>query len=213
MINVMIVDDHQMLIDGIKAMLAEEAGIGIVADAYNGLEALEKLEQHVVDLVLLDINMPVMDGVETCRQIKKLHPSVRILALTMYNEGSIVTQMLQSGAHGFILKNTGRTNLIEAITEVYEGRTYFDQQVKEALMKSMMPDRKAGVAFIPKLTRREKDILRLIVLENSAQEIAAKLFISPNTVETHRRHLLEKLNVKNSAGLVRVALENKLVEY
>lgn len=213
MINVLIVDDHQMLIDGIKAMLSEEPGVQIVAEAYHGIEALEKLEQHSVDLVLLDINMPVMDGVEACRQIKKLHPSVRILALTMYNEGSIVSQMLHSGAHGFILKNTGKTNLIEAITEVYEGKTYFDQQVKEALMKSMMPDRKASAAFIPKLTRREKDILRLIVLENSAQEIANQLFISPNTVETHRKHLLEKLNVKNSAGLVRVALERKLVEY
>lgn len=213
MIKVLIADDHQMLIDGIKAMLSEEGHIIVAAEAYNGIEALEMLEKYPADVVLLDINMPVMDGVEACQQIKKLHPSVRILALTMYNEGSIVSQMLQSGVHGFILKNTGKINLIEAITEVYEGRTYFDQQVKEALMKSMMPDKKLSVSFLPKLTRREKDILRLIVLENSAQEIADKLFISPNTVETHRRHLLEKLNVKNSAGLVRIALEKKLVEY
>ena len=156
--------------------------------------------------------MPVMDGVETCKKLKKMHPLVKILALTMYDEGAMISKMVKSGAMGYILKNTGKEKLIEAIKTVYEGATYFSDRVKETLITSMTTGKKTTNSyFIPNLTRREKEIIELIVYEYTTNEIAEKLFISEKTVETHRKNLLQKLNVRNTAGLVRIVFEKGLL--
>ncbi len=213
MINLVIADDHQMMIEGLTAMLKDEKEIKIVGTASNGLEVLEILEQHQVHVVLLDINMPLMDGVDTCRKIRKMHPMVNVLALTMYDEGGLITSMIKSGAKGYILKNTGKTHLLLAINAIVRGESYFPEKIKEKLVLSMMNEKKhSSFTMLPKLTRREKEIVRLIVNEKTTQEIADLLFISVKTVETHRKNLMEKLNVRNIAGLVRIAVEKGLVE-
>ncbi len=213
MINLVIADDHQMMIEGLMAMLKDEENIDIVGIASNGLEVLEILEQQSAHIVLLDINMPVMDGVDTCKRIKKMHPMVKVLALTMYDEGGLITSMIKSGAKGYILKNTGKSQLLEAIHALFDGSTYFPEKIKEKLLSSMMNERShTSFTVLPKLTRREKEIIRLIVNEKTTQEIADLLFISMKTVETHRKNLMEKLSVRNIAGLVRIAVEKGLIE-
>lgn len=210
MIKILIADDHQMMRDGLKAMLSDDQDIQIVAEANNGLEVLEILDKEKIDLVILDINMPVLDGVEVCKKMKKMHPMVHILALTMYEEGGLISSMIKNGAKGYILKNTGKEKLIEAVKTIYSGGTYFSDKIKETLISSMVTGSKSSGSIIPKLTRREKEIIDLIVNEYTTTEIADKLFISEKTVETHRKHLLQKLNVRNTAGLVRIAVEKGL---
>ncbi len=213
MINIIIADDHQMMIDGLTSLLREEQDIRIAGTATNGLEVLKILEDTKADIVLLDINMPLMDGVDTCKQIRKLHPTVTVLALSMYDEGGLITSMIKNGAKGYILKNTGKEKLLNAIHALYKGGSYFPESIKEKLLSSMMKEKgRSTSALLPKLTKREKEIIRLIVNEQTTQEIADKLFISIKTVESHRKNLLQKLNVRNTAGLVRIAIEKGLVD-
>lgn len=212
MIKLLIADDHKMLRDGIKAITSDNDEIEIVGEAANGIEVLNLLEKIDVDVVLLDINMPHMDGVETCKKIIKLYPLIHVLALTMYDEGGLISKMVKYGAKGYILKNTGKEKLIEAIRAVYEGKTYFSDKVKDTLIMSMAPATKSNTgSFMPKLTKREKEVIHLIVNEFTTAEIAEKLFISEKTVETHRKNLLQKLNVRNTAGLVRIVMEKDLL--
>lgn len=212
MIRLLIADDHQVLRDGLKAMLTNHRELEVVAEASNGMEVLEALEKHEVDIVLLDINMPILDGVETCKKLKKLHPFVKVLALTMYDEGTLISRMVKNGAKGYILKNTGKEKLVDAIKTVQNGDTYFSEGVKDALINSMIVEKgKSTSSYMPNLTRREKEIIKLIVNEQTTAEIAEQLFISEKTVETHRKNLLQKLNVRNTAGLVRVVLEKGLL--
>ncbi len=214
MINILIVDDHKVLIDGIKSILADQEDIQVVAEALNGPETLRLLEQKEVDVVLLDINLPGQDGIEICKIITKSYPSVKVLALTMFNEGSFIHGMLKSGAKGYLLKNSGKDEVIAAIRSVDKGEKYFSKEVSNTLIESMMPGReKKTSGFIPKLTRRETEILKLIVEEHTTAEIAKKLFLGLSTVETHRKNLLSKVGVRNTAGLVRVALEHKLLDH
>ncbi len=212
MIKLLIADDHQMLKDGLKAMLKDNKEIDVVAEANNGIEVLEKMANAKADVVLLDINMPVLDGIETCKKLKQMFPLVKILALTMYDEGNLISKMVKNGAKGYILKNTGKEKLIEAIKTIYSGGTYFSDRVKDTLITSMVSGKtKKSSSFIPGLTRREKEIIELIVNEYTTHEIAEKLFISEKTVETHRKNLLQKLNARNTAGLVRIAMEKGLI--
>ena len=212
MIKLLIADDHKMLRDGINAMITDCYEIKVIGEASNGIEVLKLLELIETDVLLLDINMPHMDGVETCKKVNKLYPFVNILALTMYDEGAMISKMIKYGAKGYILKNTGKEKLIEAIKAVYNGQNYFSDRVKDTLIMSLSPEKKSNSgAFIPKLTKREKEIINLIVNEHTTSEIAEQLFISEKTVETHRKNLLQKLNVRNTAGLVRIALEKGLL--
>jgi DNA-binding NarL/FixJ family response regulator len=213
MIRLLIADDHQMLKDGLKALLNNNEDIRIMGEANNGLEVLEILSKIPMDVVMLDINMPIMDGIETCKKIKQLHPLTKILVLTMYEEGNLISKIVKNGATGYILKNTGKDKLIEAIKTVYGGGTYFSDRVKDALIASMVSEKnKNNQSYIPSLTRREREIIELIVYENTTHEIAEKLFISEKTVETHRKNLLQKLNARNTAGLVRIAIQKGLVK-
>lgn len=213
MIRILIADDHQMMRDGLKSMLQDEDDMEIVAEAENGKAALQAVMENDIDLAILDINMPEMDGVEVCKQITRSKKSTCILALTMYDEASIITNMVKNGARGYILKNAGKENLVKALRTIYAGDTYFPDQIKEAYFASLIPgDKNTHEQFVPKLTRREKEIIALIVDEFTTSEIADKLFISEKTVETHRQHLLQKFNVRNTAGLVRAAFEKGFID-
>lgn len=213
MIRILIADDHTMFVEGIESILDGLDHIQVAGKCHTGPAVFDLLETEEVDVLLLDINLPGMNGIEVCQRISKEYPDIKVLALSMHNEESFVTEILKYGAQGYILKNTGKKELISAIEQVFKGQSYFSEAVTETIMKSLVNQRagqKRTGPLMPKISRREKDVLDLIVKEHTTQEIADKLFISLKTVESHRRSLLTKLNVRNTAGLVRVALENNL---
>jgi two-component system nitrate/nitrite response regulator NarL len=204
MINIMIADDHKMIIDGLTSMLATEAGVKVTAEASSGRELLEKMQYSPVDIILMDINMPELDGIEATRKVKAKYPAVRILVISMYNNPEFIRSLLEAGASGYILKNTGKDELMEAIRQVHAGHNYYGKEVTKVMMESL---RGSSPNSNFSLTNREKEVLKLIVEECTTSEIAERLFISTHTVETHRKNLLSKLNLKNTAGLVKYAIE------
>lgn len=211
----MIADDHNMFVEGIESILEGHEHIQVVSKCYTGPEVFERMPVDKPDVILLDINLPVMNGLEVCQKLNKEYPAVKVLALSMHNEESFVMEILKYGAQGYILKNTGKKELITAIETIYAGQSYFSEEVTETIMKSLVNQRsgnKKTTSLAPKISRREKDVLELIVREYTTQEIADTLFISLKTVESHRRSLLTKLGVRNTAGLVRVAIENQLTK-
>ena len=211
MIRVLIADDHQMFIDGIKSLLVNNKRIQIIGEAHNGFEVTEFVGKQAVDLILLDMSMPVMDGMEAMKIVKQKFPDLKIIMLTMFNTRDQIEKLLRAGADGYVLKNTGKEELVLAIETVMKGESFFSKEVTEQIMAGMQKKKLANRnAAIVELTEREKDVLKLIVKEHTTQEIAEKLFISTNTVETHRKNLVSKLNVRNVAGLVKYALQNGL---
>ncbi len=212
MIKILIADDHRLVIDGLLLMLREVEDMQCVGEAADGRQALALLASTPADVLLLDINMPEMDGLECCRFVKERHPEVKVLVLSMMRELSLVKAMLKLGASGFLLKNAGKEEVLEAIRTVAEGKQAFSADVLESLMNSFSnKPTKISKSPFPTISRREKQILQLIVDERTTSEIADELFISFGTVETHRRNLLLKLNARNTAGLVKSALEYDLL--
>lgn len=210
-IRVAIADDHQVLIDGLVLLLQEEEDIRLVGQVSNGIQLLQLLAEKSVDVVLMDINMPGMDGLETCRRVRRDFPETKVLALTMYDKGKMVRQMLKAGAAGYLLKNTGQEELIQAIRQVAAGETYLNNTANQALLDHLRHGVSSGATTLPELTRREQQILQLIAQEFTTPEISEKLNISLNTVDTHRKNLLAKLGAKNMAGMVRIAMEKGLI--
>lgn len=211
MTNIFIADDHQMVIDGIKALLADEPEINIVGEALNGQTVIEVLGMRSknVDLILLDINMPGTDGIETTRYLRKHYPAIKILILSMYNKPYFIKNLIEEGVSGYILKNTGKEELLSAIRKVVDGGDYFSAEVTKTIMDSFRGKDDTPEA---KLTKREIEILRLLAKAHTTAEIAEQLFISPFTVDTHRKNLLSKLNLKNTPALVKYAMENGYTE-
>ena len=195
-------------------MLSEQTDVKCVAEANNGEEALKILKNQEVDIILLDIEMPVLNGIETCKRVKKLYPHIKILVLSMLKEASVIKIMLENGASGYLLKNAGQDEILEAIRRVNKDLEYYSPDVLQTVMRSLTKkeEEPQNKPFIPSLTRREKQVLQYIVDEYTTAEIAEKLFIGFGTVETHRRNLLMKLDARNTAGLVRIALQYKLLE-
>lgn len=213
MIHVFIVDDHKMVIDGMQLLLKDEQDIVVVGTALNGEDGIKQIPKTKADVILLDINMPGINGIETCKELLKINPDLKIIAISMHKESSLIKLMLSNGAKGYVLKNAGQDEVIDAIKTVYEGKMYLDDTVNEIVLNSVANNgSEKSVNPFPKLSRREKDVLNLILEEYTTQEIADKLFISFGTVETHRRNMLIKTGARNTAGLVRIALEYELVK-
>jgi DNA-binding NarL/FixJ family response regulator len=205
MIKVYIVDDHAVVIEGIYSLLQTEKEIEMVGYANNAANCLQYFATHTADVILMDISLPDMNGVDLCKQVKKNYPGVMILALSTFNQGTYVRKMMESGASGYLLKNAGKQEIIEAIKIVVKGKTYFSFDAGQAL-KSTQPE-----SSIPPLTKREKEVLVNIAEGLTNTQIAEKLFISIDTVDSHRKNLYTKLNVKNTAMLIRFAVENNLL--
>lgn len=203
-LNIIIADDHKIVIDGLKSLLIGQTHIKIVGEAANGKEALDLIANNKVDIAVLDINMPIMNGVEATRIIKKQYPETKVLILTMHDGGEFIHELMEIGANGYILKNRGMEELVDALETIISGEEYIKGQVLNTLLKAVRKPKPKTVQF----TKREKDVLRLIVDEHTTSEISAKLNIANSTVETHRRNLIEKTGVKSSLGLVRYAIEN-----
>jgi len=203
-----------MFADGISSILKNEPDMQVIGKCLDGPSVLEFLGKTPVDILLLDVNLPGMSGIDVCKEVSAKHKAVKVIAISMFNEESFVSEILNNGAKGYVLKNTGRDELIKAINTVLEGKSYFSEDVTETIMKGLMNQRtgaKQAKKDPPKISRREKEVLDLIVKEHTTQEIANKLFISLKTVESHRSNLLSKLNARNTAGLVRITMEFNLL--
>ncbi len=203
MIRVMIVDDHKLLVEGLRKLI-DESGTAVVANiAYDASECRNLLSFGLPDVLMLDINLPDTNGVELCKELKERYPDIRILALTSYSEYSTIRQMLDNGASGYVLKNAMSEEVLEGISTVAAGQIFLCHEV-DLLMKKQ-PETSVW------LTNREKELLKLVVEGYTNPEIATKIFLSPETIKGYRKNLLLKLGVKNTAALVKLALEQKLV--
>ncbi|MBL7708302.1 MAG: response regulator transcription factor [Chitinophagaceae bacterium] len=206
MIKVYIVDDHAVVIEGIYSLLQKEKDIEMAGYASNAANCLQYFSSHTADVILMDISLPDMNGVDLCKLIKKNYPGIMVLALSTFNQGTYIRKMMESGASGYLLKNAGRQEIIEAIKVVVKGKTYLSFDAGQALKSGT-----EQLNSIPPLTKREKEVLAAVAEGLTNMQIAEKLFISVDTVESHRKNLHAKLNVKNTAMLVRFALENDLL--
>ena len=221
-INTILADDHQVVLQGLEVLLGKEKDIRVVAKCINGLEVIDHLKTHQesepVHVAVLDINMPQMNGVETAVRIKEEFPEVSVLVLTYYNEIEVIEEIFDAGASGYVLKEKNAEELVSAIREVASGRRFYSREVMNTVVDQMASPRKKKPRTTSLsdekqeviLTRREKDVLRLIAHGHTTNNIAEELFIAPTTVETHRKNLLYKLEVSNSLALVRYAIENGL---
>lgn len=211
--NIMIVDDHRMFLDGVTSLLKEHPEFNIIAIAKDGQEALIKLGiRNDVNVLITDISMPNMDGEELCREVKKKYPHINILALSMHSDSKSIKKILKNGATGYILKNTGKEELIEAIQHVANGVTYFSEKVKNNIMAGISGKEEEDEHQKVQLTKREIEILNLIAAEYTTNQIADKLFISLHTVESHRKNIMRKTKAKNMAGLIKYAVKEGISE-
>ena len=211
MIKVLLADDHQIVLEGLSSLLKDEGDIQIVQEVYDGEQVLKVLKNEIIDVVILDIHMPRMDGLETTKKIQEQYPNTNVLILTMDKEPETILGLVDAGALGFVLKNRGKEELVQAVRKVSAGKKYLGDIVTEALLMSRN-NAKKEVANKIILTRREKEVLTLITEGLTSGQIAEKLFISPSTVETHRRNVLDKTGALNSKALIRLAIELNLIE-
>jgi DNA-binding NarL/FixJ family response regulator len=202
-----------MFAEGLKTLLETEEDLQVCGKAGTAAETLEKLADCKPEVLLLDINMPDRSGMDLLPDLHKQFPELKIMALTMHNDESYITTMLGQGVQGYLLKNTGKEELVTAIRTIQEGKTYICQEAADTMRRGLVNARKAAEApTAPKISRREKEVLRLIMDECTTQEIAAQLFVSEKTVESHRAALLTKLGARNTAGMVKAALQWKILE-
>lgn len=204
MIKVLIADDHQIVLDGIRAFLEKENNIEVVAEALNGREVLKTLENTPVDIAVLDIGMPEMDGIETTKAIRKNFPGVKVLILTMYDDGAFINGVQKAGAYGYLLKDRSKEALVGALHAIQNGRTYYPPAIIDRMAESNGDGEKEDV----QLTAREGEVLSLVGEALSAKEIADKLDIAEVTAVTHIRNLRGKLDITNVQGLVRYAIKH-----
>ena len=210
-IKILVVDDHQIIRDGIKSLLSDVGDINIVAESDSGKEAILVLEKisSEIDVVLMDISMPEMDGFTATKIITGLFPNIKVIALSIHNDESHISQMIESGVSGYLLKTVGVSELEDAIRKVVTGETYFTSEVANTMMSQFVKKKSTKLPIKgQRLSARELEVLKLISDGFTNPEIAEKLYLSTRTIDSHRRNLLQKLDKKNTAGLVRYAIEH-----
>jgi len=208
MISVFIVDDHYMVIEGIRSLLQDEPGIEFSGYAADAASCRTYLKINRPDILLLDISLPDVNGIDFCKELYDAYPSMAILALTTFNQETMIRNMLDNGASGYLLKNAGRDEIKRALQTVYRGQQYLSFDVAQTLRKSSLQTNE-----LPVLTRREKEVLELIAEGCNTKEIADKLFIGTTTVDTYRKNLLIKMNARNTAMLIKLALQHRLIAF
>ena len=207
-LRILIVDDHQILLDGIEAMLQGISDFQVVGKCSDGSAALNFMQENPIDVLLTDLYMPRMTGMELTKKVKKRFINVKVLALSVSYDVSIVHDLIDAGISGFIIKTIGRDELVEAIRQIAQGNIYFSREVSNEIMRSLSSRVEEEVYH---LTEREIEIVKLIAQEFSNGEIAKKLSISERTVETHRKNIYRKTNTKTIVGLIKYAVEQKLI--
>ncbi|HVM88904.1 MAG TPA: response regulator transcription factor [Puia sp.] len=213
-ISLVIADDHEIFRDGLVLMLSKDKDIMLKGQAENGIELVQLVKEKRPDVILTDIKMPRMDGIQATKALLKENPEQKIIALSMFDEENLIIEMLEAGAKGYLLKNADKREIIEAIEQVYEGNSYYCKHTSAKLARmivksSFNPYKKAEkITF----TERETEIIKLTCQQLTAQQIGERLFLSKRTVEGYRTKILEKMNVKNTAGVVIYALKHGLIE-
>jgi len=202
--SVFIVDDHYMVVEGIRSLLHDEKDIDWMGHARNAGSCMAFLQTRQPDVILMDINLPDQNGIDLCKEVKSRFPGIFIIALSTFNQQSFIQKMTDNGASGYVLKNATQTELMEAITEVVNGRTYLSFEAAQTLQKQ----KDNNIV----LTRREKEVLELISIGMTNNEIAQKLFVSSSTVDTHRKNLLAKFEAKNTASLIKMAVQLMMID-
>jgi len=216
-INIFLVDDHQIVRDGIKSLLLDSSEISIAGEALNGKELMEKLETIKPDVILMDISLPDISGIELTKQVTQNFPEIKVVILSMYTQEEFITNAIAAGAKGYLPKNTTQQELLNAVKAVCDGKEYYNEAVSKIILENYISNvRKSKEVEIANdaetLSSREKQILKLYVEGMSNQQIADKLFISIRTVESHKNHIMQKLGVKSTVELVKYAIRNNIAE-
>lgn len=209
-IKVLVADDHQLFVDGVKLILKKHPEVQVVAEAGDGVSLLAQLKETAVDLVITDLSMPGMKGIELVKSIKLNHPQIKLLVVTMHNEQEIISEILQAEAEGYVLKNSGKTEMLEAVDDLMNGKTHYDKEVLHLLVQKIKSE-KQPILKVKPLSERELQILALIVEEHTSKEIAEQLGISKQTVDTHRLHIMEKTGAQTLVGLIKYALSSGVI--
>lgn len=213
MIRIILCDDHTIITDGISDLLSSEEDIEIVAVCHNGQEVLDTLVKSDPDIILLDIDMPVMNGFECAEAVLEKDPRVKIAMLTMHEEKALIKRFIEIGVKGYFLKTIGKEELLRALRRIAEGEDYFPTDVTKALLREKVTSPNINKdPLLSELSDRETEIIRYVAKGKPNKEIAEELFISPRTVDTHRSNIMRKLNVHNVAGIIRFAFVNGLVD-
>ncbi|REC47252.1 response regulator [Chryseobacterium pennipullorum] len=206
-INIVIVDDHPIVIEGLKMMLNSQPGFNIVETFTSGSELISLIKSHKIDIILLDISLPDANGTELCREIKKTDPEISVIMFSNRSERSMIMQALKNGASGYLLKNTSIHELVICIKGALSGDIVFCNETKQIISRPSQND-----LPIPRLTKREKQILQMVAQGKTSNSIAEELFLSPLTVDTHRKNLLQKFQAKNSTELINRAIQHHMID-
>ncbi len=212
MIKIVLADDHKIITDGISNLLKTESDMHVEAVFQNGLELMEFLPNNTIDLILLDIDMPEMNGIECAEKILKRNPDQKIAMLTMHEEKALITKFIEMGVKGYFIKTIEQSELMLAIRTINKGGEYFPASVTKALLSKQVKTTDVTIdPIVNDLSTREMEIIKLVAQGMSNKEIGEQLFISHRTVDTHRTNLMKKLDIHNIAGLIRFAFKNKLI--
>ncbi len=207
MISVFIVDDHPIVVEGLKSVIEKLDGLHISGVAYNAVDTINLLKTMDTDVLLLDINLPDISGIDLCKKVRNQFPHIRILGISTFSERSYISRMIENGAMGYLIKSASADEISEAITTVMQGRLYMSLNLEHLLRPSSVVQPEA----LPNLTKREKEVLQHISEGLTNVQIAEKLFVSPSTIDTHRKNMITKLEVNNTAALIRFAIEHGLI--
>ncbi len=214
--SVIIADDHTIVRDGVKALLSEQEDIVIIGEASNGSELFRLLSLTTADIILLDISMPDLSGIEICERLRTEYPQIKVLFLSMYTTEEYIFNAIKAGAHGYLPKNISQPELLEAIRSISQGREYFNETISNIILKSYINKAKNAETENDirehSLSKRELEVLRLFAEGFSNSEIGTRLFISPRTVESHKNHIMQKINLKSPVDLIKFAIKNHIVE-
>ena len=213
-IKIAIADDYKIFREGLKVGLSAEENFDVMLEADNGEELLKALETATPDVILMDLKMPLMDGMEATKAVRKKYPTIKVLVVTMYDDDKFIIHLMENGANGYLLKNTEPDEIKKSIYAVHENGYYFNDLVNKALLKKLVLKNNLKPSFNQnvELTEREMEVLKLICEEKTAAEIAKDIFLSPRSVEGIRQRLIEKIGVRNTAGLVMFAVKNNMVD-
>ncbi len=210
-INILIADDHQLFREGLINLLSDTSEIEIVANAENGKEAIEKAVTYNPDVILMDIGMPILSGIEATISIKKQMPDIKIIALSMHSDKHYIKSMLEAGASGYLFKNCTYSQLINAIETVYAGNKYFSDEITDILIEDYLDKSPKENDQIKDLTQRELEVLKLFSEGKTTRDISEQIFVSVKTVGTHKQHILEKLNLKTTVDMIKYALKKGII--
>lgn len=213
-INIAIADDYKIYRDGLKVGLSADENLTVIAEADNGEDLMKALEISLPDVIIMDLKMPIMDGMEATKLVRKKYPSVKVLVVSMYEDDKFIIHLMENGANGYLLKNAEPDEIRRSIYAVHENGYYFNDLVNKALLKKLVLKNNLKPSFNQNidLTEREQEVLKLICEEKTAAEIGKEIFLSPRSVEGIRQRLIEKIGVRNTAGLVMFAVKNGVVD-